>query len=77
MAEILEKEIIKSKPEPLLSKRRKKFVLDPLNEDNPITIQVLGICSALAVTTQLKPTLVMALSVTFVMIFSSLFTSLL
>jgi Na+-transporting NADH:ubiquinone oxidoreductase subunit D len=77
MAETLEKKITKTKPEPLFSKRRKKFVLDPLNDDNPITIQVLGICSALAVTTQLKPTLVMALSVTFVMIFSSLFTSLL
>jgi len=77
MAETLEKEIIKKKTEPLLSKRRKRFVIDPLNDDNPVTIQVLGICSALAVTTQLKPTLVMALSVTFVMIFSSLFTSLL
>ncbi len=77
MAETLVKEIAKKKSEPLLSKRRKRFVLDPLNDDNPITIQVLGICSALAVTTQLKPTLVMALSVTFVMIFSSLFTSLL
>jgi len=77
MAETLEKEIVKKPSEPLLSKRRKKFVTDPLNEDNPITIQVLGICSALAVTTQLKPTMVMALSVTFVMIFSSLFTSLL
>jgi Na+-transporting NADH:ubiquinone oxidoreductase subunit D len=77
MAETLEKEIVKKKSESLLSKRRKRFVTDPLNDDNPITIQVLGICSALAVTTQLKPTLVMALSVTFVMIFSSLFTSLL
>jgi Na+-transporting NADH:ubiquinone oxidoreductase subunit D len=77
MAETLEKEITKKKSETLLSKRRKRFVLDPLNDDNPITIQVLGICSALAVTTQLKPTLVMAMSVTFVMIFSSLFTSLL
>jgi Na+-transporting NADH:ubiquinone oxidoreductase subunit D len=77
MAETLEKQLIKKKSESLLSKRRKKFIIDPLNDDNPITIQVLGICSALAVTTQLKPTLVMALSVTFVMIFSSLFTSLL
>jgi len=77
MAETLEKEIVKKKSESLLSKRRKKFIIDPLNDDNPITIQVLGICSALAVTTQLKPTLVMALSVTFVMVFSSLFTSLL
>ncbi len=63
--------------ESLLSKRRKKFVTDPLNDDNPITIQVLGICSALAVTTQMKPTLVMALSVIFVMIFSNLIISLL
>ena len=76
MAETLEKEIKSKKAEPLLSKRRKRFIIDPLDDDNPVTIQVLGICSALAVTTQLKPTLVMALSVTFVMIFSSLFTSL-
>lgn len=77
MAETLEKEIVKKKSEALFSKRRKRFVTDPLNDDNPVTIQVLGICSALAVTTQLEPTMVMALSVTFVMIFSSLFTSLL
>jgi len=63
--------------EALLSKRRKKFITDPLNDDNPITIQVLGICSALAVTTQMKPTMVMALSVIFVMIFSNLIISLL
>lgn len=63
--------------EGLLSKRRRKFLTDPLNDDNPITVQVLGICSALAVTTQMKPTLVMALSVIFVMIFSNLFISLL
>ncbi|MFC2125286.1 NADH:ubiquinone reductase (Na(+)-transporting) subunit D [Bacteroidota bacterium] len=77
MAETAETTVVKKKAEPLLSKRRKRFITDPLNEDNPITIQVLGICSALAVTTQMKPTMVMALSVTFVMIFSSLFTSLL
>ncbi len=77
MAETITKEIVKKPSEPLLSKRRKRFVLDPLSDDNPITIQVLGICSALAVTTQLKPTIVMALSVTFVLVFSSLFTSIL
>ena len=77
MAETIEKEVVKKPAESLLSKRRKRFVIDPLSDENPITIQVLGICSALAVTTQLKPTLVMALSVTFVMIFSSLFTSML
>ena len=73
--ETLEKPIVKK--EPLLSKRRKKFVTDPLSDDNPITIQVLGICSALAVTTQMKPTMVMAISVVFVMIFSNLIISLL
>ncbi len=75
--ETIEKQEVQKKPaEPILSKRRKKFVLDPLSDDNPITIQVLGICSALAVTTQLKPTLTMAISVTFVMVFSNLAISL-
>lgn len=63
---------IKKPSEPLLSKRRKKIVSDPLVDNNPITIQVLGICSALAVTTQLQPTLVMALSVIFVVAMSNL-----
>ncbi len=75
--ETIEKQVVEKKAaEPVFSKRRKKFVLDPLSDDNPITIQVLGICSALAVTTQLKPTLTMAISVTFVMVFSNLAISL-
>lgn len=73
--ETLEAPVVKEK-EALLSKRRKKFVTDPLNDDNPITVQVLGICSALAVTTQMKPTMVMAISVIFVLIFSNLIISL-
>lgn len=76
--ETIEKKDIKveKKPsEPLLSKRRKKFLTDPLNDDNPITIQVLGICSALAVTTQLQPTFVMALAVVFVIVFANLIVS--
>lgn len=73
--ETLEAPVVKEK-EAFLSKRRKKFVTDPLNDDNPITVQVLGICSALAVTTQMKPTMVMALSVIFVLIFSNLIISL-
>ena len=60
--ETVEKALEKKSAEPLFSKRRKKLVTDPLIDDNPITIQVLGICSALAVTTQMKPTLVMAIS---------------
>lgn len=62
----------KKESEALLSKRRKKLVSDPLNDDNPITIQVLGICSALAVTTQMKPTMVMSIAVIFVIVFSNL-----
>ena len=67
----------KQPAEPLLSKRRKKFVLDPLSDDNPITVQVLGICSALAVTVKMEPTLIMAVSVVFVIVFSNLIISLL
>ncbi len=72
----VEKTIEKKPVEQVLSKRRKKFINDPLNDDNPITVQVLGICSALAVTTQMKPTLTMAISVIFVMVFSNLIISL-
>lgn len=63
------------KSEGLFSKRRRKFVTDPLSDDNPITIQVLGICSALAVTAQLVPTLVMAVAVTVVTGFANLVIS--
>ncbi|QYH37347.1 Na+-transporting NADH:ubiquinone oxidoreductase subunit D [Algoriphagus ornithinivorans] len=76
-AETVEKAIEKKPSEALLSKRRKKLISDPLVDDNPITIQVLGICSALAVTTQMKPTLVMAISVIFVVVMANLTISLL
>ncbi|MAP79769.1 MAG: NADH:ubiquinone reductase (Na(+)-transporting) subunit D [Aequorivita sp.] len=51
----------------LLSKKDSKLILDPLADNNPITIQVLGICSALAITAQLKASIVMAISVLAVM----------
>ena len=47
----------------LLSKKDSKLILDPLADNNPITIQVLGICSALAITAELEASIVMALSV--------------
>lgn len=47
----------------LLSKKDSRLILDPLADNNPITIQVLGICSALAITAQLKASIVMAVSV--------------
>ena len=50
----------------LLSKKDANLVMDPLLDNNPITVQVLGICSALAITAELKASIVMALSVMFV-----------
>jgi Na+-transporting NADH:ubiquinone oxidoreductase subunit D len=52
---------------PLLSKKESNLILDPLADNNPITIQVLGICSALAITAELKASVVMAVSVLFVL----------
>lgn len=69
---------VKTQPaEPLFSKKNRKLLVDPLDGNNPITVQVLGICSALAVTVQVKPAFVMSLGVIFVASFSSLFISLL
>ena len=74
--ETLEQPVVKKeRSEGLLSKRRRKFVTDPLNDDNPITIQVLGICSALAITLKMEPTLVMSIAVLFVIVFSNLIIS--
>ncbi|NQU51994.1 MAG: NADH:ubiquinone reductase (Na(+)-transporting) subunit D [Bacteroidetes bacterium] len=63
--------------EPLFSKKNMKLLSDPMNNSNPITVQVLGICSALAVTAQLKPSIVMALSVAAVLALSNVIVSLL
>ncbi len=63
--------------EPLFSKKNKKLLSDPLDDNNPITVQVLGICSALAITVQLKPAIVMTMSVIFVMACSNVIISIL
>ncbi|PKP13183.1 MAG: NADH:ubiquinone reductase (Na(+)-transporting) subunit D [Bacteroidetes bacterium HGW-Bacteroidetes-3] len=60
----------------LLSKKDAKLITDPLADNNPITVQVLGICSALAVTAELKPSIVMAISVMFVVAMGSTLISL-
>ena len=60
------------KKEALFSKKNKKLITDPLDDNNPITVQVLGICSALAVTVKLEPTLVMSMAVVFVIVFANL-----
>ncbi|MFO7827442.1 MAG: NADH:ubiquinone reductase (Na(+)-transporting) subunit D [Bacteroidales bacterium] len=63
--------------EPLFSAKNLKLLREPLNDSNPITVQVLGICSALAITVKLKPAFVMALSVIVVMAVSNVVISLL
>jgi Na+-transporting NADH:ubiquinone oxidoreductase subunit D len=66
---------VKPKREALFSKKNVKTLRDPLDDNNPITVQVLGLCSALAVTVQVKPALIMALGVIFVTTFSNLIIS--
>lgn len=77
-ASVVEEEKVQpAKPrEKLFSKKNKRLISNPLDSDNPITVQVLGICSALAVTVQMKPAFVMAIGVMFVLIFSNLVVSL-
>lgn len=60
-----------------LSKKHRALITDPLSDNNPITVQVLGICSALAVTAQLIPSIVMALAVLFVLSMGNVVISLL
>jgi Na+-transporting NADH:ubiquinone oxidoreductase subunit D len=63
--------------EPLFSKKNLKLLSDPLGGSNPVTVQVLGVCSALAVTAQLKPAIVMGISVTVVVAAANVIISLL
>ena len=63
--------------EPLFSKKNRVLLTDPLDDNNPITVQVLGICSALAITVQLEPAIVMTISVIAVMGASNVIVSLL
>ena len=62
--------------EPMFSAKNMKLMIGPFGQTNPITVQILGICSALAVTAKLKPAIVMALSVMVVTGFSNLIISL-
>jgi len=61
----------------IFGKKQRKIVKDPVWDNNPITLQVLGICSALAITTSLQPALVMCISLTFVMCGSNVIISIL
>ena len=62
--------------ESFFSSKNKKLLTDPLNDNNPVTTQVLGICSALSITVQLKPAVVMAISVLVVMSIANVVVSL-
>lgn len=66
-----------SNKEPLFSKKNLQLLLGPINKTNPVTVLVLGICSALAVTAKMEPALVMAVSVTAVTAFSNVILSVL
>lgn len=66
-----------SDKEPLFSAKNRKLLTNPLGSDNPITIQVLGICSALAVTAKLEPAIVMSISVMAVLALANVIVSLL
>ena len=61
----------------MLSKKTKQVLLGPLSKNNPVIVQILGICSALAVTAKLEPAFVMAISVTAVLAFANVIISLL
>ncbi|MBE9467525.1 MAG: NADH:ubiquinone reductase (Na(+)-transporting) subunit D [Bacteroidetes bacterium] len=61
--------------EPLFSKNNLKLITNPISKDNPITVQVIGICSALAVTAQIKPAVIMTFSVMFVLALSNVIIS--
>lgn len=80
--EVLEKEAVaqaevqETPREPLFSKRNRKLISDPFDDNNPITVQVLGICSALAITVKLYPAVVMAISVLFVLAAGNVIVSL-
>ena len=76
MAEAKELEKVK-KSSLSFGKKERALITDPLNDTNPITVQVLGICSALAVTTGMKNAMVMAVAVVFVTAFANIITSVL
>ncbi|MFM8362755.1 MAG: NADH:ubiquinone reductase (Na(+)-transporting) subunit D [Haliscomenobacter sp.] len=76
MAETNISTVVAEEKEPFFGPKERKLLSDPLNSDNPVTVQILGVCSALAVTSMVKPSLIMAVSVTLVTAFSNLVISL-
>ena len=68
---------VDKKKEALFSKKNRKLMSDPLDDNNPITVQVLGICSALAITVKLENALIMSFSVLFVLVLGNVIISML
>jgi Na+-transporting NADH:ubiquinone oxidoreductase subunit D len=77
MAETTVSPAIQEEKDEWFGKKERKLLVDPIDNDNPVTVQILGVCSALAVTTMVEPALIMAISVTLVTGFSNLVISLL
>lgn len=76
MAEV--QELIKKEPSSFsFGKAERRLITDPINDNNPVTVQILGVCSALAVTTLLTKAIVMGIAVTLVTAFSNMFTAML
>lgn len=75
-AAVVEQGVEVKPAEPLFSKKNRKLISNPLDLDNPITVQILGVCSALAVTTQMKPAFVMSLGLMIVTASSNVVISL-
>lgn len=76
MAEV--QELTKKEPSSFsFGKAERKLITDPINDNNPVTVQILGVCSALAVTTLLTKAIVMGIAVTLVTAFSNMFTAML
>ena len=73
----MSEEKVKAPKEPLFSKKNKRLITSPLDDDNPVTIQVLGICSALAITVSVEQALVMTASVLFVLAVGNVIISML
>jgi Na+-transporting NADH:ubiquinone oxidoreductase subunit D len=71
----MEETLEKTKKEGLFSKKNIEVIKDPLDGSNPVTVQILGVCSALAVTVQVKPAIIMTLGVILVTAFSNLIIS--
>lgn len=65
-------EVKTTEKETVFGEKERKLLLDPLNDNNPVTVQILGVCSALAVTSQVKPALIMAIGLTVVTAFSNM-----